>query len=102
MVENCIYLNPLVTNKVAEITSLIPPSATNQNFQFSERSCTSTAISVAGTSTDVYTLVTNPVTGAEFYIYKTLNYGEAIIIWFLTIFSIYMIFKVVYNFFWKK
>ncbi len=47
-------------------------------------------------------LISNENTGADFFVDKTLSYGDAVIIWFLTIFSVFMIFKVVYNFFWKK
>lgn len=38
----------------------------------------------------------------EFYVQKTLTYGEAILIWFLTIFIIFSIGKMVFNFLWKK
>ena len=55
------------------------------------------------TSTDnQFTLIQNSETGAEFYVDKTLNYGEAMILWFLTIFLIVLIFEKAYNFFWKK
>ena len=47
-------------------------------------------------------LIQNSETGAEFYLDKTLTYGEAMILWFLTIFTFVLIFKIAYNFFWKK
>jgi len=47
-------------------------------------------------------LITNETTGAKFYIDKTLNYGEVIIISFITIFAIFLIAKTIFNFFWKK
>jgi len=47
-------------------------------------------------------LIQNSETSAEFYVEKTLNYGDALILWFLTIFLIGYLFKFAYNFFWKK
>lgn len=46
--------------------------------------------------------IQNSETGAEFYLDKTINYGDILIVWFLTIFGIFLIFKSAYNFFWKK
>ena len=48
------------------------------------------------------TLIKNENTGAEFMVDKTLSYGDAILIWFATLFAFYLIFKTAYNFFWKK
>lgn len=47
-------------------------------------------------------LIENTTTGAEFYVVKSLTYGEAMILWFLTIFTIILLFKTAYNFFWGK
>lgn len=47
-------------------------------------------------------LIKNETTGAEFYVEKTLTYGEAMILWFLTLFAFILIFKIAYNFFWGK
>ena len=71
----------------------------NQNWNFSKITCSSTDNLASST---IYSYVKNPDTGGEFYIQKTLTYGEAITIWFFTIFSFYLIFKGAYNFFWKK
>lgn len=38
----------------------------------------------------------------QFFVQKTFTYGEALIIWFLTLFFIYLITKSIFNFFWKK
>ena len=46
--------------------------------------------------------VRNETTGAEFFPDKTLSYGEAVMIWFLTLFTLYFIFKKVWDFWWKK
>lgn len=68
------------------------------DWEFSEINCTSTG----NPDGLIYSLIQNSETGAEFYLEKTLNLGDAIIIWFLTIFSFYLIFRIAYNFFWKK
>lgn len=72
------------------------------DYEYSKMTCVSTSTSDIFNASSSASLIKNEVTGAEFYLDKTLNYGDAVIIWFLTIFSVYMIFKVVYNFFWKK
>ncbi|GAH97061.1 unnamed protein product [marine sediment metagenome] len=38
----------------------------------------------------------------EFFVQKTLTYGEAIIIWFLTLFLVGLTAKIIFDFFWKK
>ncbi|GAI05846.1 unnamed protein product, partial [marine sediment metagenome] len=51
----------------------------------------------------IYELITNEsYPDREFYVQKTFTYGEAIVIWFLTIFTIFFIAKTVFNFLWKK
>ena len=39
---------------------------------------------------------------AKFYVRKTLTYGEGLFLWFLTIFLIIFIGKILFDFFWKK
>jgi hypothetical protein len=38
----------------------------------------------------------------EFYVEKTISYGDALIIFFLTLFLIIVIAKGIFNFFWRK
>jgi len=47
-------------------------------------------------------LITNTTTGAEFYIDKTITYGDALMFWFLTIFSVGLIFSIIFKFFWRQ
>lgn len=52
---------------------------------------------------DIYELITNETYGdRKFYVQKTLTYGEAILIWFLTIFAVFLVARTIFNFFWKK
>lgn len=49
-----------------------------------------------------FQLVSNTSTGAEFYLEKTMSYGQALIIFFFTLFTISFICLVIWRFFWKK
>lgn len=52
---------------------------------------------------EIYELIQNEnYSDREFYIQKTLTYGEAILIWFLTIFFVFLIAKTIFNLFWEK
>lgn len=51
---------------------------------------------------EINEIITSSTTEANFYIQKTINYGEVIIIWFLTLFTIVLICKIIFNFLWKK
>ncbi len=82
--SSCAYSEPVDLNPLGQ-----------PQYAFSILNCTS--------SDPTYlTLIKNESTGAEFYLNKSLDYGEALILWFLTIFSIVFIFRIAYNFFWKK
>ena len=61
------------------------------DYEFSKMTCSSTK-----------ELITNSDTGAEFYIDKTITYGDALLFWFLTIFSIGLIASIIFKFFWRK
>jgi hypothetical protein len=69
-----------------------PAGGTWKNWNYSEITCFSSTTE----------LISNQSTGGKFYLDKTLNYGDAILIWFATLFTFYLIFKTAYNFFWKK
>jgi hypothetical protein len=81
----CEFLNPV--NFLGEA-----PTTSTEIWNFKNLNCSST----------LFAQIQNPDTGAEFYVQKTLTYGEAIEIWFLTMFSFYVIFTAVYKFFWRK
>lgn len=74
-----------------------PVEVASGDFEFSEIDCE------VGTPGAIFELVTNEsYPDRQFYIQKTLTYGEAIIIWFITIFAIFLIAKTIFNFLWKK
>lgn len=61
------------------------------DFEYSELDC------------DIFELITNEEFPArKFYIQKTLTYGEAILIFFCTIFAVFLIGRTIFNFLWKK
>jgi len=45
-----------------------------------------------------FELIENSTTGAEFYIDKTMSYGDLILIVFISIILVFLIFKFVWNF----
>lgn len=55
------------------------------------------------TTTEMYELIENPeYPEREFFIEKTLSYGDSLIIFFLTICLIYVIGEKIVGFFWGK
>jgi hypothetical protein len=88
----CELSDPRITSLDGEVITLVPPTDTNQNFQFMAISC----------NDDRTELVQNATTGAEFYIQKTLTYGEGLTIIFLTIFLIGVLTMAIYNFIFKN
>lgn len=70
----------------------------SDDFEFSKILC-----EISTPESSIFELVVNENYPArEFYVQKTFTYGEAIVIWFLTIFAIFLIAKTVFNFLWKK
>ena len=63
------------------------------NWQFSVMNCTSTE------PTSTIALISNASTGAEFYLNKTINYGEVLILAFLFLFAVVGITKIISDFF---
>lgn len=49
-----------------------------------------------------YQLIQNASTGAEFYVEKTISYGQALIVFFFTLFTISFICLIIWRFFWKR
>lgn len=80
-VMDCEFLNPV--NFEGQ------PPLTGEPFQFKNASCD---------TGELYTLIENTETGAEFYIQKTMSYGDLILIIFISIALIFGIFKFIWNF----
>jgi hypothetical protein len=57
---------------------------------------------VPATSDETFVLIHNSTTGAEFYLDKKIDYGELLIIIFLSIFLIFFIFNFIWNFIWSR
>jgi hypothetical protein len=73
------------------------------DWEYSKLTCSTTATTFeAGTTTDTKELITNTTTGAEFYIDKSITYGDTILFWGLTILFIGLTGNIIYNFFWRK
>jgi hypothetical protein len=79
---DCIFSNP--------VNYLDASPTSEQMFQFKSERCTTTE--------PIYSLIQNTSTEAEFYVEKTLSYGDLILIVFLSIFLIFGIFKFLWNF----
>lgn len=62
-------------------------------FQFQHATCD------AG---PIYTLIQNTENGAEFYIQKTLSYGDLVLITFFSLFLIFGIVKILWQICWGK
>jgi len=45
-----------------------------------------------------FELIENSTTGAEFYVDKTMSYGDLVLIVFISIFLVFSIFKFIWNF----
>lgn len=67
-------------------------TTTTPDFEFSKLNCTSTLIES----------VLNSTTGAEFYLSKTIDYGDVVIFWFFTLGFLLAIFTFIFKLFWKK
>lgn len=87
----CQFSEPL---QVSNGGSLQTPTDKNANFQFSKLVCDNP------TTTELITNLDYPE--REFFVEKTLTYGDVLIIWFLTLFFIALISKFIFDFFWKK
>ena len=80
----------------------IPPK---YDWEFSKIECLE--LEPAGTppttTEEIYDLVINPdFPERNFFVEKTFSYGDALIVFFLTLFFVFFVAKGVFNFFWKK
>jgi hypothetical protein len=64
------------------------PPAEGEPFAFSGMSC----------SDDKFSLQANGTSGANFYIDKTISYGQILIIFFVLLFFVFGVFKMMWNF----
>lgn len=78
--KNCNFTDPV--NYKGET-----PTSTDEAFEFSTANC----------STTVLEQKTNATTGAEFYLNKSVNYGDVIVIGFLIIFLVFGVTKFFIN-----
>lgn len=79
---NCIFSEPVLFDGN-------PPTTTENIWQFSKVDCFSSTTE----------LIQNANTGAEFYLNKTINYGEVLVLVFLFLFAVFGIFKIISDFF---
>lgn len=64
----------------------------NPDFEYSKLNCTNTNLEI----------IQNEETGAEFYLEKNINYGDALILFFLILFAIFGTIKIIADFFIPK
>lgn len=95
---NCEFSNPWYFDPDTKELKPFNGGDSGTSWHWKNLNCTSTDNAFS----EQFALIENPETGANFYLDKTLNYGEAILIWFFVIFGFFMIAKTVWNFFWKK
>lgn len=81
---NCQFLEPVNLG-----------NASKPDYEYSVLNCTSTE---NNTTTNSLTLIQNSETGAEFYLDKTINYGEILILIFFFLFAVFGIVKVIMDF----
>ena len=67
-------------------------NASTSDWEFSQMNCTST----------LFEQISNSTSGAEFFISKTLTYGDVVVFWFLTIFLVAGILTFIFKTFWHK
>lgn len=82
---NCIFSEPVLYTGE-------PPASTTEFWQFKILDCTSTNLE----------LIENPSTGANFYLDKSINYGDILVLTFLLLFAIFGIIKAISDFFLPK
>ena len=75
---NCVFSEPIDLDPLG-----------TADFEFTKITCSNTNLE----------LITNPNTNAEFYLDKSLNYGEILILVFLLLFVIFGITKAITDFF---
>lgn len=77
---------------VEEYTYPIGYDATDFDWEYSKMVC----------NNEVYELIENPTTLASFYLEKSFTYGDFFLMGFLTLFSLAIITKIIWQIFAKK
>ena len=100
---NCVYSHPFYFDNTDNIFRELVAGSNPVHFQstytwvYKNVECDN-----ASTTGQALTLIKNETTGAEFYAEKSLSYGDAMIIWFLSLFTLCYIFKKIWDFWWKR
>lgn len=68
------------------------PPAVGEIWNYSHASCTQSSLF----------LLQNPETGAEFYLQKTMSYGDLLLIIFVSIFLVWGIVRFLWNFVYER
>jgi predicted S18 family serine protease len=102
MIE-CVFSDPLYSKKVGEITTLIPPDATNVNFVYSKMSCSDTSTSSTSTLPEYITHITSTSTPERsFYISNTIDLGQVLMLGFFILIFVFAIMISVKHLIFKK
>ena len=79
---NCVFSEP------------VNLGSTTESWAFSKLEC--------GNSSTTELIVNPDFPERSFFVEKTFSYGDAVIVFFLTLFLIFLIASAIFNFFWKK
>jgi len=91
--QNCVFSDPTTFDGT--------PAETKQDFWAYRQSDCEIVCQVPDDPT--IELVENPVMPDRgFYVDKTFSYGDALMMWFFTLFLIFVISTAVFNFLWKR
>jgi len=93
----CEFENPVWWNKDAESFQPVNSDTKDSIWNFSQKYCQTDEVILLEN-----TLIENVETGAEFFVKKSVSYGDFLIITFLMIFLIWGILKFLINFFIPK
>ena len=94
----CIFGNPLIVVKTGDTITFEYPTATNQNFVYASATCVfaegevSTGGGIEGYATSV------SVGENQFFLLQSYTYGELLIVFFLSTFTIAVICKAIWKF----
>ena len=75
-----------------QFTNPINIGVESEDWEYSEMACDFETLQV----------IENTTPDREFYLSKTINYGDVLVIFFLSIFLIFMIVKTLWNFIFSK
>lgn len=91
--QNCYFHNPYYFDVATK--QILPWDGNGtQYWEFGEMTCSTTIKTTE--------LIENASTGAEFYLDKSINYGDSLIIFFLLLFAVFGIIKMLSDWFIPK